>query len=323
MNKITKKAFSLTEISIVILIIGILLASVTKGKNILHKSKLRSAQNLTAKSPVNNIYSLAFWYETSMDKSFVENENYQGTFITKWLDINPQSTIKYNAYGGQNSSATNFYYTINSGNVSGPQYIKKGINDIPTLRFDNSGSNNRYVAVDPKIRNQKGKSFTFFMVLRYNGGDGYFLDRSCLNSNNIAVECGSSVTAGMPLFSASIDSSKIIHMYFKSRTNQGPLYFSINRSVSENESFIITMQRNYNQNVTTYVNGTKSSNNPSENTGPIDFDAFKIGAHSQSDHEINVDISEVIFFNDQIKNIDRESVEAYLGQKYKIRVNHN
>ena len=320
---LSRKAFSLVEISIVILVIGIIIASITQGREILFNSKIKSAQNLTNKSVVNNIYNLAFWYETSMDESFTKDENNQGVNITKWQDINPQSNIKYHAYAGQNSSATNFYYTILSGNVSGPEYIKNGINNLPTLRFDNSGSNNRFVAVDPKIRNQKGKSFTFFMVVKYNSGDGNFLDRSCLNASNVSVECGSAVTAGNPLFSAVIDSNRIIHIFFRSQSNQGPGYFSTNNTLSYDQSFILTMQRNYNRNITTYVNGVKSSNNPSENTGPVTFDAFKIGAHAQSDQEINIDISEVIFFNDKIKTLDRKAVESYLSQKYNIKINHN
>jgi len=53
MKKISKKvAFSLLELSVVILIIGLLVIGITKGKRIIDQARLRSSLALTNSSPI-------------------------------------------------------------------------------------------------------------------------------------------------------------------------------------------------------------------------------------------------------------------------------
>ncbi len=61
MKKITQKAFSLIELSIVILVVGILITGVIQGSNMVKKSQLQSARNLTTSSPVSGIKDLMLW----------------------------------------------------------------------------------------------------------------------------------------------------------------------------------------------------------------------------------------------------------------------
>jgi len=77
-----KKDFSLIELSIVILIIGILVAGVTSSSRLIKRIKIATAQNITQSSPVSSIKDLAVWYETSLDKSFIDAEESDGTPIT-------------------------------------------------------------------------------------------------------------------------------------------------------------------------------------------------------------------------------------------------
>ncbi len=62
-NKSFFSAFSLIELSIVILIIGTLIAGVTQGSRLVRISKLRTAQNQTSTSPVSSIDGLALWLD--------------------------------------------------------------------------------------------------------------------------------------------------------------------------------------------------------------------------------------------------------------------
>jgi hypothetical protein len=57
--------------------------------------KITVAQNLTQSSPVPSIKDLSVWYETSLDKSFIDAEESDGTPITTWFDNNIQSSFKY------------------------------------------------------------------------------------------------------------------------------------------------------------------------------------------------------------------------------------
>ena len=69
-HKNIKKAFSLIELSIVILIIGILVAGVTQSSRLVSQFRLLSARNITQSSPVHSIKDLLIWLETTSTKSW-------------------------------------------------------------------------------------------------------------------------------------------------------------------------------------------------------------------------------------------------------------
>ena len=65
-----KNAFSLIELSIVILIIGILVAGVTTSSRLIRAMKLISAKQLTQSSPVLTISDLLAWFEPTKEGIF-------------------------------------------------------------------------------------------------------------------------------------------------------------------------------------------------------------------------------------------------------------
>ena len=62
-HKNLKKAFSLIELSVVVLIIGILIAGITSGSRLVRNSKLASAAQFTKSSDINSIADLVLWLE--------------------------------------------------------------------------------------------------------------------------------------------------------------------------------------------------------------------------------------------------------------------
>jgi prepilin-type N-terminal cleavage/methylation domain-containing protein len=100
------KAFSLMELSIVILIVGLLIAGIFKSKNLLQDFRTQSAQKQTLSSPVNTIRDLVLWYETSSTNSFDKAETTDGATITNWYDLNPQSSAS------DKNDATAHYGTV-------------------------------------------------------------------------------------------------------------------------------------------------------------------------------------------------------------------
>lgn len=66
MKYFKKQAFSLIELSIVILIIGILVAGVTQSSRLVRQIKLYSAQSITRSSDINSIGEMVFWAETTL-----------------------------------------------------------------------------------------------------------------------------------------------------------------------------------------------------------------------------------------------------------------
>jgi prepilin-type N-terminal cleavage/methylation domain-containing protein len=94
-SKKKNSAFSLIEISMVILIIGVLIAGVLLGNNLVKKSRISSAQTLTISSPINGIKESALWLESSLDKSFEESESFDNNPISVWGDNRGSAPIKF------------------------------------------------------------------------------------------------------------------------------------------------------------------------------------------------------------------------------------
>jgi len=118
-------AFSLVEISIVIVIIGILIAGISKGADLYQEFKLTTARNLTTNSRVGRIPDLVLWVEATSEKSFPALQNIDGANISQWNDLNPQTPLKDNLS------------RVPSVNVV---YKNNVINNLPAVYFDGAGS---------------------------------------------------------------------------------------------------------------------------------------------------------------------------------------
>ena len=117
MKKDSKLGFSLIEISVVILIIGILIAAINTGTDLVKKSKTASAQNLTSNSPIYGMENLVLWFESSLPDSFYN----EGDPIDLWSNNSPF----YNIGSAVQETVANR-----------PKYMKDSINHTPAVLFD-------------------------------------------------------------------------------------------------------------------------------------------------------------------------------------------
>lgn len=139
-QKFIKKAFSLIEIAVVLAIIGILLASVVIGKNLVDKAKIANAQALTVNSPVHSLdKNLVFWHETSFGSDSYNNNI--------WFDYQQDKTKKSDTASSPASPPT--FLTEDS----------KLINNLPTLRFTATNSLSQ-----PALSRLTNSFFTIFVV---------------------------------------------------------------------------------------------------------------------------------------------------------------
>ncbi len=146
-----KRAFTLIEISVTILIIGILIAGITNSSRIVLHSRLTSARNITQASTVPSIRSLELWLEPTYKSSFLEYQQEDGGFITKWNNLNPQATFKNNL-------------TRNTAGDAKITYKRDGINGIPAVYFNGDTASTDYLSGTAIAT--PANEYSLFLVIR-------------------------------------------------------------------------------------------------------------------------------------------------------------
>ena len=170
-------AFSLLEVSVVIIIIGVLIAGVISAKALIKKARLASAQSLTRTSPVNSIPGSVIWLESSLDNSFNPNESNNGSTLTGWSDIKISGT-------NPNNSAV---VVAGSDPTKVPQYSNT-INNIHAVRF--FGADDSYLRISGDALNNS--AYTIIVLeKRQADGTNYFLeDDGSSTADNQKIKLG-------------------------------------------------------------------------------------------------------------------------------------
>jgi hypothetical protein len=281
-----KKAFSLIELSIVILTIGIIIAGVTQSSALLQKAKIQSALTLTKNSPVAGIEGLSFWFETTLPESFLSDQTEEGKVITQWNDINPQNSNKFylSSYAcvvcGQ---LLNQFYSESAGPGGLPSiYLNgdpdPGILDMISDKPTDAGGGNPAGSPD--------KNQTFFLVYKTAAYLAYG-DRTW----QIALSPDTSYA-------------------FRNNADNIPLNDGVSNVSSNPEIISVTFGGADNQ-FNSYVNGSNVASDYLWNgTGSGSFGIFGWESY----------VSEIIFYDHILKDEERQSIEQYLGSKYGIEV---
>jgi len=171
-----RKAFSLIEISVVIVIIGILIAGISTGIDLYSDFPLSKAKNLTTNSRVGRISDLNLWLETTADKSFLSTEKYNDSTISKWNSLNF-------------ISGTTISATQTSENIK-PKYIANGLNGLHVIRFEGkdtspANSYSDYMVLPDEIIPYGDSDYSVFIVAK----------RTLNNTARNLVLCGGSIGA--------------------------------------------------------------------------------------------------------------------------------
>ncbi|GDX36009.1 hypothetical protein LBMAG18_05200 [Alphaproteobacteria bacterium] len=162
------QAFSLIELSIVILIIGILVAGVTQSSRLVNQFRLHNLKQLVVNSPVNSIKDLALWLETTQAESFIESEAVDGTLITQWFDINKLST---------------FRPTVTS-TLGRATYRTNVINSLPAIYFNAGG----WFDVNFSVTNNFAKTIFVVAMNQNNNQRNYIFDNATCTQYCFIIE---------------------------------------------------------------------------------------------------------------------------------------
>jgi prepilin-type N-terminal cleavage/methylation domain-containing protein len=234
------RAFSLIELSIVILILGVITAAVVTSGVIISKIRMANAHALTMASPINTIEGVSLWLESSLETSFSDAESSDGSSISSW----------------HNNLLQNENDATQSDLANQPTYANT-INRIHAVRFDGS---NKYLTVDGKFLNDKDYTFFFVEKRQSDKVNNFFISNSSTDTNrSLRLGYGSS--------------GKITHAQGSANSYNG----SVGAFGAEGEQpKIVTFIQDSGVGKAVYVNGILASQ--SDNTNKLsNIDSLKIG----------------------------------------------
>lgn len=121
--KPNKSGFSLIETSIVILVIGLIVAGALSASRVVNYMLLNTARDLTENSALNYMRrDVIVWFDTTYEKSFADAEVQDQSTITNWYETMPVKTIPATATQSISSQK--------------PIYSATAMNGLPGLKFD-------------------------------------------------------------------------------------------------------------------------------------------------------------------------------------------
>jgi len=292
MKNKNNKAFSLIEIAVVMIIIGILVAGITQSKKLIAQTRINTARSNTLSAPVISTPGLLVWFETVLDKSFIETEQEDMAQVSKWLDLNNSSSLKFDL--------------VQSNASNRPNYIIKGINDLPSLEF----LGNNYLEIPYNLAISP-VSFTIFIVSKIK-----ILPISqvstilCNNSSNRGFIINSFLNGAIPNYQIGLgDDATLISQNLSSAGN------------AFNKADLVTIIHS-GTTLTSFYNSTTSST--ISNNFAINIDKkLTVGVNNCNlslSNFLQGQIGEIIFFERNLKSEERISIEKYLGRKWGIRL---
>lgn len=302
MKIFTKKAFSLIELSIVIIVVGILIAGVTYGSNLIDKANVKAARSLTQSSPVQSIHGLSLWLDATSSDAFTDANISDGDSIAKWQDTNPHR------------SDDNRLHVVQTNNSYKPKYIENGINDLPAVLFDGSNDNliKTNVPTESFMNYDEG---TIFIVIKDEkqtvlaGTPLSFVNVTHTNSNHRRF-----------LVHTPTPSAQKVYFDFGYYGSTGSLSYDTTDSSFFHKPLLLSAVHRENNYSEIRIDGAMESSRSSITaTIPAHTD-FKltIGAYFNSDHLYKGLIGEIIVYDHALSNKDIVYVENYLLQKWGI-----
>ena len=306
-NKNSKKAFSLVEISIVILIIGLLIAGISKAGDMIFDVSLKSASSLTKGAKVGRMPGLALWLETTTSESILEKERYDTNVISIWRDINPQSSSKF------------IFKKAGS-----PTYVEKGQNNLPavgSLSADNyflpytSETSSTVAAYQANQIFSSGALLTIFMVLKPKAIAADLLSFCPYSTGANLDAC---TTAAKYIGLGLTASGNVVFS-----TVGGTAAAAATSAITSTNSYtlknliVVSAIKDATDNLKLAVNGVSAATAVSSTNKLMTSSfngTFRVGGFNATD----VEIQEIIVFASALSDADRLVVETYLGKKYNV-----
>jgi prepilin-type N-terminal cleavage/methylation domain-containing protein len=301
MQNIYKKAFSLIEISVAIVIIGILIAGVSQGFDLYQDTKLATARSLTLNSRVGRISNLVSWFEPTRENVFSSGttsfQNIQkvqeNQKINRWRDSNPNSINKYDAT-----------QTIDANQ---PKIIIDKDSSLPVVRFDGSP---RYLALPNGTVPYGDSEYTVFLISKY--------DSNCFERCGVLGSGTYGFNNKTNCFRYTVSARNFYNYWW---------YVDIvspNNSISPNKFQIFAIDYNKSKR-NIFINGTNVASMVSSNRDSTELNntiglTCLTGCPGGQEF-LNGSIAEIIIYDRALLDSERKSIEEYLSKKWSIKIN--
>ncbi len=278
-----KTAFSLVELSIVVTVIGVMIAGIIGATGMIKAASISGARSFTLKSSVSQISGLVAWYETSLTQSLKSSEAFDGAAISTWFDISP-------------TSITNRRNTLSRSASNDLIYQENGINNLPSLKFNGKANlvlNNFYESTSDE--------HTIFFVAR-----PYILGS---NTGTIIDSANASASTTSIAFT-----NTGIRMFF------GVAATASGTNISSGQDYIVATYANGSASKV-YINNAAATIGNAINPGNNILQGLTVGTDKNSAAAFTGLISEIIIFNRPLHLQERRDIFKYLSYKYNITVN--
>lgn len=298
-----KKGFSLVEIAIVLLIVGILISGITTYSRLVKQMKLSAVKHITASSPVPAVKGLALWLETTMDGSVTgavnplspdDNEK-----IVSWNDINPQSQSRI-IVSQNTDSLRPIYTTLGT------------INDLPAIKFSGGQFLQSLKSITGNVPLTQGDdSFTMIAVWQTNVNSG--TNQAILDQNSTSTSQPAGNRAGMLLTiggTYGFCGEAVDYLNCQQYQTKTP-YISV-----------ITVANNGDVKIFTNSVTPQCSSSISSNALNISDQGFFVGVKGTNNaiEFMNGLIQEAIIYDRVISDDEVRDIVRYLAKKFNIKV---
>ena len=297
-----KKAFSLIELSVVVIIIALIIVAITQSSRMVSQMRITTARKLTNNSAIPTLNNIIAWYDATSIEAFDVNQTNHTDKISKWVDseIRVHERIVLEQVTSNNQ----------------PIYQANSINGLPSIYFDG----NDYLEGNEKLIEGILSYYygSFFMVFET---DDINFKQTIFSQNNVGNADG--IDIGISFNNNGdygICSSEVNCASGNSTTR------SSNAIVSPKKKSVLSIIVNNVNTVNIYrdadlVNTTNNYNPTGVNVG---LSKIMIGAKRDDSNNVSSyfkgKIAEIIIFNRSLPNEDRREIERYLGKKWNIKI---
>jgi hypothetical protein len=301
MNIKKKSAFTIIEAATVFVIIGAIVAISISSVNLVGTSKISSARVLTANSPVKFTDGVVLWLETLSDEGFENNENQDGSVVSSWKNIQPDG----------------FDITLTSSGSNRPIYIRDGINNLPSIRFDGGDD---YIASASSSLMSGLTDYSTFVVYQPNTSTSDDYGRMWTwgaNANNTRTGpaiggTGFGSKNGIAVQANTGSSDTVVISDNLHNTGKAYIVSYIFDGSQATDADKLKIFHNGSQVATSVANPSIAAIVPS------DSQPFQVGGEGAL-YNYGGDIGEIIIIRDAISEKRRQEINNYLAKKWGIK----